>query len=232
LFSAEILNAEETLWLRKCQQTYTIYLDLSFEVWAKKQLSKKSYKTYKDLINKYKKSSSWSLQQYYGQDGLSKWNIFLELESSGWKGVGGSSIKMLPENYQLFYQGVLSQLAERGDLTISLLEYEHKYIAGAFMYREGDVLHIFKAGFNEEFRHLSPSNMLLLENVRFQSELPDAPRILHLFPSDFGYKGRYANTELHCVATEIFNSTLRGYLTYLYRKLKNTIKTRLPKKED
>ena len=228
LLSAEKLNAEKICWLRQFQPTYSISPDLGFDIWVKKQLSKKTYKTYKDLLNKYKKSSSWSLQQFCGQDALAQWNTFLELENSGWKGTGGSSIKKLPENYSRYYQALVAELAERGDLTISLLEYENKYIAAAFMYREGDILHVFKAGFDEDFRHLSPSNMLLMENIKIHSELAEPPKILHLFPGDFGYKDKYASTEIQCSFTQIFNNNFRGKIAYSYRKFKNLVKAKLP----
>lgn len=221
------LDSRNISWLRTSQPTYAIYLNLDYDAWAKQNLSKKTYKTSKDLKNKYKKATSWSLQQFSGLDALNKWDIFLDLEDSGWKGAGGSSIKKLPDNYQRYYQGLVRQLAERGNLTVSLLEYENQYIAGAFMYREDDVLHMMKAGYNTDFRLLSPSNMLLLENVRLLSEQPAPPKILHMFPGDFGYKDKYAHTELMSSTTAIFNRTLRGQCVYRYRKFKNMVKGRL-----
>lgn len=230
LFPPELLNTEKMIWLRSSQPTYTTPLNLSFEVWAKESLSKNTYQAYRNLRNKYTKTSDWSLQQFRGQDALDKWETFLELESSGWKGEGESSIKMLPENYTRYYKDLVAQLAERGNLWISLLEYANQYIAGAFIYREDDIIHVFKTAYNEDFKQLSPSNMLLLESIRFIGEQTDAPKILHMFPNDYGYKGRYLKQDYQCHYTEIYNSTCRGKIAYMFRKFKNLIKSRFLKK--
>lgn len=230
LLAGDKLDSEQISWLRTSQPTYSIYLNLDFEAWAKQNLSKKTYKTFKDLKNKYKKASSWSLKQFSGHEAIAKWDIFLELENSGWKGARESSIKKLPEQYQRYYQGLVQQLADQGKLTISLLEYENQYIAGAFMYQEGDIVHMMKAGFNEDFRFLSPSNMLLMETVRVLSEQQGAGKMLHMFPGDFGYKDRYATTDIKSSFTLIFNRTLRGQAAYRYRQFKNLVKARLQNK--
>ena len=230
LFPAELLSSGKKHWIRSSQPTYTTPLNLSFEVWAKEFLSKNTYQAYRNLRNKYTKSSVWSLQQFRGRDALDKWDIFLELENSGWKGVGESSIKMLPENYARYYKGLVAQLAERDDLWVSLLEYDDQYIAGAFIYREGDIIHVFKTAYNEDFKQLSPSNMLLLENIRFIGEQSDAPKILHMFPNDYGYKGRYLKQDYQYHYTEIYSSTYRGQLSYIFRIFKNYVRKRLLRK--
>lgn len=229
LFSAELLNSGKKLWFRNSQPTYTTPLNLSFEVWAKEFLSKNTYQAYRNLRNKYNKSGAWSLQQFRGQDALDKWDIFLELENSGWKGEGESSIKTLPDNYRRYYQGLITQLANKDQLWISLLFFENQYIAGAFIFSEDEIIHVFKTAYNEEFKQFSPSNMLLLENIRILGEQPDAPKILHMFPNDYGYKGRYLKKDYQCHYTEFYNSTLRGNIAYMLRKLKILIKSRLLK---
>lgn len=231
LFRSDELNSKNISWLQNRQPTYSIFLGLNFDAWAKQCLSKKTNKTIKSLKSRYKKASSWSLQLFSRHDAAAKWDVFLELENSGWKGAGGSSIKKLQTNYQHYYQGLVRQLAEQDKLIISLLEYESQYIAGSFMYREGDVLHKFKSGYSADFHSLSPSNMLLFEIVRLLGGQPEAPKILHMFPGDYGYKERYATTEVMCSFTVLFNRTFRGQIAYRYRQFKNVVKSRLISKK-
>lgn len=224
LFVPEILISKKYQWKCHSEPTYTIKLNQSFQAYFAR-LSTNSKKHYKKTVNKFYRDASWSVQHYHGTDALAQWQTFLELENSGWKGEGGSSLKKISENYQLFYRGMIAQLAKSGALWISLLWYEGIPIAGNFMYREADILHVFKAGYDENSFSKSPSNILCTEMVRFLSEFPDGLNTINFFPGDFGYKHKLLHQEYECHTTLLYRRTLRGRFLYRYNQLKTMIKT-------
>jgi len=223
LFPPKLLNAKGCRWQSNSEPSYTVRLDQSFKEYLA-GLSAKVRKNYNNMKSRYDRSVAWSVTLYQGVEALAQWSTFLELENSGWKGDGGSSIKNISDNFQQFYSGLLPLLAESGALRISLLRYEGEPIAGAFMYCEGNVLHMFKAGYNKNYHSQSPSNILFIESVRILSEGSDGLRILNMFPGDFGYKHKIMQQEHQCHTTLLYRRTLRGRWLYRFDQIKKLAK--------
>lgn len=224
VFTSASLNESQYRWRRTSEPTYTVPLDQDFAVFLSEVLSNKSRKVYQHMRNRYNRSVAWSVQFFSGAEALARWGTFLDLEDSGWKGEGGSSIKKIAENYQRFYCGLLDQLAKSDALRISLLELEGKAIAGGFMYQEGDIIHLFKTGYDAQFHEKSPSNILFVESVRHLSELPEGLKLLNVFPGDFGYKHKYMQQQHCCSTTVLYRTTVRGRCLYCYHQLKTLVK--------
>lgn len=223
LFSPELLHANGCRWRSNSEPSYTVRLDLSFKEYFA-ELSAKVRKNYNNMKSRYDRSVTWSVMLYQGSEAIDHWDTFLELENSGWKGEGGSSIKNIPENFKRFYNGLLCQLAKRGALIVSLLWYDGAPISSAFMYCEGSILHMFKAGYDKNFHSQSPSNILFIETVRILCEAPNGLTLLNMFPGDFGYKHKIMQQEHQCHTTLLYRRTLRGRFLYRYSQLKTLVK--------
>ena len=223
MFRPEALKDKGRRWHCYREPTYTVLLDQNAQAYMA-SLSSNTRKTYTKKKNKLERSASWSVQHYHGLEALAHWDAFLTLEHSGWKGEGETSIKSLSENYQCFYRGFVEQLARSGALWITLLWYEDNPIAAAFMYREADILHMFKAGYDANYHSLSPSNILLVELIKFIAESYDGLKVLNCFPSDFGYKHKFMQQEYECYTLVMYSGSLRGRLLYQFSKLKTMVK--------
>ena len=230
LFQLNTLHARCYRWRRYSEPVYTIQLNQSFQQYMA-SLSAKVKRNFNNMKGRYDRNGDWSVTFQQGFRALTEWSTFTNLENSGWKGDRGSSIINIPPNYQHFYSGLLPMLARSGALWISLLWYENQPIAGGFLYSEGDVLHMFKSSYNERFHSLSPSNMLLVESVRFFCGLSDGLKILNLFPGEFGYKHKYTQQVFSSHTNLLYRRTLRGRCMYRYHQLKALAKNMLLKRE-
>ncbi len=219
LFPPDILDAKRHRWRCFSESNYTVRLDRSFKDYMS-GLSAKVRKNYNNMKSRYDRNAAWSIEIYQGSDALAQWDTFLELESSGWKGDGGSSIKNISDNHRRFYSRLLPLLAKSGSLRVSLLWYKGEPIAGAYMYREGRILHMFKAGYDSAYHSKSPSNILFMETVRILSEFPDGLEILSMFPGDFGYKHKIMQQEHRCYTTLLYRRTVRGSSVHRYHQIK------------
>lgn len=85
---------------------------------------------------------------------------FLDIEASGWKGEGGTAIKMKPETVG-FYTQVARDAARRGTLSIGFLELAGKRIAGHLSLIESGRHYLLKIGYDESLREFSPGQQLV-----------------------------------------------------------------------
>jgi len=102
---------------------------------------------------------------------------FLDVESSGWKGIQGtgSAIKLHPELTR-FYRNLLNTFAPKGACEINLLKAQGKCIAAQFCLRVGDRYYVLKIGYDEAHARLAPGNMLLewlLHRLTAEGEVKD-----------------------------------------------------------
>jgi hypothetical protein len=87
---------------------------------------------------------------------------FLRLEASGWKGAAGSAIAQSPALVD-FYRDLYAMNAEGAWAEIHLLRLDGLAIAGEFCLVSGSVRVAHKAGYDEEFKRLSPGHLSLNE---------------------------------------------------------------------
>jgi len=105
-------------------------------------------------------------------------DVFLEIEASGWKGAASSAIRCQPALLS-FYQALLREFAARDACIISLLWHGDRPIAGQFCLRIGRTLNILKVGFSEAHANFAPG-ILLLERMIQQSCDDPGIDVLHL----------------------------------------------------
>ncbi|MGW8256027.1 MAG: GNAT family N-acetyltransferase [Thermoguttaceae bacterium] len=90
-----------------------------------------------------------------------------EVEDLSWKGEGGSSVFSTCGMFE-FFQRQAEQLSEWGQLEIATLELEGRPIASLFGFSAKGVYHAHKIGYDPQFSHFSPGQVLfwhLLERL-------------------------------------------------------------------
>jgi len=207
------------------QPTYTVMLNKSFDEYFRKDLSSNLRKSLKQSKNRLIKAGSYRFIHFEGDEAVEKWQDFLGIEDSGWKGKNGTSILKTAPEYRKYYDGLIRILSATRDLHLYFLELDQKYVAAAFSFTAGDIFQCAKIGYDEEYQALSPATMLLMHQMEdIQVHHGEIKRI-HFFPfDDTGYKKRFANEEQHFSEIIIYNDTLRGNYLYMLEILKSEIK--------
>jgi CelD/BcsL family acetyltransferase involved in cellulose biosynthesis len=205
-------------------------LNKPFNRYFKENLKSKFRRTIKMNNNRLARAGSSRLVYYRGEDAIKLWPELLRLEDSGWKGRGGTSMRRIGENFQRYYDGLVSVLAQRQNVNLYFLELNGSAIAGGLGYAEADTFHWAKAGYDEQFMRLSPSNLLLVQVIEHLITHFPTIRRVHLFPWDYGYKHRFTNEKATCIDTVLYSDTLRGKGAWYFFKLKQSLKPLLKKK--
>lgn len=94
---------------------------------------------------------------------------FLDVEDSGWKGQGGTSIRRQPW-MEKYYRHLLEHYGRLGLCRINLLFLSDTAIAAQFGIEVGECLYLLKIGFLEEYREYSPGMILLYKLVLHHCE--------------------------------------------------------------
>ncbi len=97
---------------------------------------------------------------------------FLELESRGWKGQGGSSLASRDETRRFFEEAAL-EAHRQGRLMMLGLFHREKPIALKCNLLSGNGSVAFKIAFDEDYARYSPGMLLEMENVRRLHEMPE-----------------------------------------------------------
>lgn len=224
LFPESLLAGGKYRWKMNVHPTYTIVLDKSCDEYFHKDLSSNMRKSLKLSKNRLKKAGPHRFLHFEQDEAVGKWQDFLRIEDSGWKGRNGTSILRTTPEYRRYYDGLIRILSATRDLHLYFLELDRKYIAAAVGYTAGDVFQYLKIGYDEEYQALSPSNMLfmhLMEDI--QAHKGEIKRI-HFFPyDDTGYKKRFANEDQHFSEIIVYNNNIMGRFVYAMDRLKQEI---------
>lgn len=102
--------------------------------------------------------------------------IFLELESSGWKGERGTALANHPGD-AAFIRRATTALAAHGQCEIMTLHAGAEPVAAAVVLRHHDQAYYFKLGINERFARLSPGVQLTLDITRHFCADPAIARV-------------------------------------------------------
>jgi len=137
-----------------------------------------------------------------------------EVEGSGWKGAAGTAILSQPET-TAFYTAIARAFDATGELALSSIELDGRYIAFDFCLLHKGRLHLLKTGFDESFKPLSPGLVLRYLVVERCFEL--GLETHELLGSVAEWKGRFATGERHHTELRLLPRTPSGALRYGYR---------------
>jgi CelD/BcsL family acetyltransferase involved in cellulose biosynthesis len=99
---------------------------------------------------------------------------FLEVEASGWKGVGGTG-SAIAEDAKLvnFYRILMQRFGARGQCKIMRLSHGDRVVASQFGLLVGGTFNILKIGYREDFASFAPGNLIMERTLRWCCCRPD-----------------------------------------------------------
>ena len=160
------------------------------------------------------------------EDPITALKSFIELEASGWKGQEGTAIKCHAID-RAFYQDLVKDLQESGMLYFHSLELAGKSIASNLGLYFNNTLLLWKLGYSEEHKRLSPGN-LLIEQLIQHHQKDQQPPTIDLMTNETWYNNWNMQWRPF-YNSYLFKPSILGISQYLLLKLKFFVK-RLVKK--
>ena len=130
---------------------------------ATKDVSGTFRRNLRRLARRAEDSAPLRVQSYRRKDEISQaFDIFVDIEASGWKGDAGSSsaIRCRPEALA-FFRAIMAEFSERDACVINVLWHGDQPVAGQFCLLIGTTLNILKIGFSDRHSSFAPGNLLL-----------------------------------------------------------------------
>ena len=142
------------------------------EAYIEAALAGKHRRDFKRLEKRLGELGQLRYTEYTIEQDIEGWiQEFLELETRGWKGRGGSAIGLSREQMAFFAEAV-RQADVRGQLLLSSLRLNDKSIAMKCSFRAGSGSFAYKIAFDEELARYSPGVLLEMDNIRRLHALP------------------------------------------------------------
>jgi CelD/BcsL family acetyltransferase involved in cellulose biosynthesis len=162
-------------------------------------------------------------QCYRQQEELnSAFNIFLEIETSGWKGVTGrsSAIRCRPK-VLAFYAETVREFSARNECIVNLLWHGEQAIAAQFGLHIGRTLHILKVGYRDLNSLLAPGILLQDRTIRHACEDASVDTLSMVNDPDWALSFRPKTLDVWKYFAPNWNA--RGLLAHLGILLKRSV---------
>ncbi|HKW37092.1 MAG TPA: GNAT family N-acetyltransferase [Burkholderiales bacterium] len=106
------------------------------------------------------------------EDDVARWiDEFMQIEASGWKGSGGTSLAD-SESGRSYFRQIATSAFHRGRLLMLGINFDGRPIARRCAFAAGEGSFAFKTAYDEKFADYSPGAMLELDNIRQLRALP------------------------------------------------------------
>ena len=102
--------------------------------------------------------------------------VFLNLEDSGWKGRNGTSIKKI-DALNKYYTHFIQTNSTQTQCQINILYCGEEPIAGQFCLKANETLYLLKIGYNEKVSNISPGQLLIEHLIRYGSDTKEFNQI-------------------------------------------------------
>ncbi len=150
------------------------------------RLSKNFRRNLRKAHNKLKREKDAMFESVSDAEGVQKaFEAFLKLEASGWKGKKGTAIAC-NGSLEGFYRHFLRAFSRTGHFELAFLNINAIMIAGLLIPKVHNTAYLYKIGYDESKRHLSPG-ILLIEwllkkyrqegKIKYVNSVTDAPFI-------------------------------------------------------
>lgn len=147
-----------------------------------------------------------------------------ELEQSGWKTAGGTSIAARPDARR-FYDELGRRSASAGTLRLSFLRLDGRAIAFQYGLEDAGTYYFLKTGFDPGFARYAPGRLLLRDLIRRAFEL--GLKRFEFLGSEERYKRQWTDAAHDWVLLDAFAPTLRGRTAFFAqrygRRLRSTL---------
>lgn len=116
--------------------------------------------------NRLNKLEDVSMKSFTNADSIEEGlDRLIAMEAHSWKGREASTVGDSPK-FQNFLLNALKQLAKREEAFVQSLSIGKQDIAAQLCLRFGETLHVFKIGYDDSQKTLSPGNMLLERSIK------------------------------------------------------------------
>jgi CelD/BcsL family acetyltransferase involved in cellulose biosynthesis len=129
------------------------------------------------------------------------------VETLGWKGRAGTSLAK-NERIATFFRRYTTLAAEQGILRIAFLRIDGTAVAMQIAVECHDRFWLFKIGYNEEYAHCSPGNLLMLETLKYATERGLAA--YEFLGKAAPWTKAWTSTEHENIRLRVYPYTLRG----------------------
>ena len=165
------------------------------------------------LTRRAEQSAPLRFQSYRRPDELfAAFDKLVQIESSGWKGDGGTAIGSRPQMHA-FYRALVQQFGARDACVINVLWHGEQAVAGQFCLHIGRTISILKVGFHEAHAGIAPGNLLLERTLKHACEDPrvDFVSLVNQPPWSHNFKPNTVGVWSYCAP----NWNLQGWLLHL-----------------
>lgn len=141
-----------------------------------------------------------------------KWyDLFLEVESSGWKGEDGSCTALrFDDNQRRFYRSLF--LSGSDACRIAILWVNGQAVAAKLCLECGDTLNMLKIGYDKAFAKEYPGMILLRHLIQRYASHPRIRYIAFVTDPEWAQRWRPERLEVH--EATIYNNSMTGKLIY------------------
>jgi hypothetical protein len=163
-----------------------------------------------------------------GPDIEARFNAFLDVEASGWKGISGtgSAIKLHPD-LVCFYREIIHAFSASGKVLINTLYADGNCMAAQFCLLLDETAYMLKVGYNEEFSRYAPGKLLVGKFIELCMGDSAIQRINYI--TDAEWHADWAPNTYGKSICYIYNTSPAGLMAYGFMKIYGIhIKPRLP----
>lgn len=154
--------------------------------------------------------------------------VFLQLESSGWKGKQGKEtcIQSNPRHLA-HYRHLLRSFAPTGDIAVNLLKLGDKAIAGQLCIRAAKAWHLMKIAYDESYRAYAPGNILVRRFLAHLLESPGQWELNLVTGPPWAERWHFSEEAVYCA--EFYNTTVHAGFIVTLRKARKVLASLLKK---
>jgi len=206
-------------------KTLVIDCEGKFDEYDKK-MDRKDKKDIRRQIHRLEREGVISIQEIKNPQDIEKGlRIFYDIEDSGWKGEGETSLKR--SFYGEYFKELALHFSDRDKFRLYLLKVNDKDIAGIYAIIDQGIFYIVKTGYAENFSQYSPSKVLcyLLFERLFKDE---TIRKIDFYGPFLDYEKTFGkNTRIRYKIT-IANRKLLPTIYYIFLQVLKTLKYPFP----
>ncbi len=148
---------------------------------------------------------------------------FLDVESSGWKGGGGSKTAIkLNERAKAFYSELLENFGRLNRSRINLLRLNGKAVAAQYCLVDDDRINLLKIGHDPQYQDCSPGFQLIKQV--FEDDCGEGKCSKLSFVTGAEWNDIFKPKVLDVVDIQIFGSTIKGQFLFVAKKIKRAFK--------
>ncbi|MCU7845666.1 MAG: GNAT family N-acetyltransferase [Candidatus Thiodiazotropha sp. (ex Monitilora ramsayi)] len=153
----------------------------------------------------------------------SAFSAFLELESSGWKGVNGTSTAIAHhEELVSFYSELAKSFADDGSFQVNLLRIGGIPAAAQFCIRVRCVWYVLKVAYNDKMKSYGAGNLLMLSFLEYVSADPSVTEVNLVTSPDWADRWHLNKRPVYTM--QFFNGNIKGHLCEVYFNAKSKMK--------